>query len=319
MPVDKAGNRAEIISSSNSTVARSNWGRAFVPYFAAASRDVRKRLLYILESNGISLEKLTEETVELMDDALFESMYGMLLRFYSIVSPRQYYWYTQKVVDRATRSKHLFTCLKEKIYLNMAVDNPINDVDTVIRLEAEFPQTYDTVTYRGVDGNYHETVDPIRIDPNYMMLLEKIADDGSSANIGKLQHHGLLASQTKTEKYSQNYRPNHTRNFGEAEMRLTVFYAKTLEAAAEIHDRNNNPDTMNRIAHVLLRHPTPTNIDRIVDRKIIPYNGTRPLQFLQHFMNCQGAEVAYISESEAFKLSLEEDFRKGMKGLFNAG
>lgn len=63
---------------------------------------------------------------------------------------------------------------KDKIYLNMPVDNPINDIDAVLHLEQHFPQTYGPVTYKGVDGNYHTTVDPVRIAPMYFMLLEKM-------------------------------------------------------------------------------------------------------------------------------------------------
>lgn len=81
-------------------------------------------------------------------------------------------------------------------------------------------------------------------------------------------------------------------------MRLTVFYARTVEAAAEIHDRNRlHPDTMHHMAYTLLRHPTPTNIDKIVDRKKIPFEVQASLQYLQHFMQCQGAEIAYMPET----------------------
>ena len=304
MPVDAAGNRAEIIASSNSTVARSNWGRPLIPYFAGAARDVRKRLL---STPGLP-SKINVESLMLADDNVFNYLYNTLLEFYAIVSPKQYYWFCHKVTNKEKRAEHLAKCLIDKIYPFMPVDNPINDIDAVLQLEERFPQTYGPVTYRGIGGVYVTTVDAIRIVPMYFMLLEKIADDGSSANMGKLQHHGLLASQTKTEKYAQNYRPNHTRNFGEAEMRLTVFYARSVIAAAEIHDRNNNPDTMHSMAYTLLRHPTPTNIDCIVDRKKIPLGGTRPLQYLQHFMQANGARISYMSEREAFELGLKERF-----------
>ena len=303
MPVDKAGNRAEIICSSNSTVARSNWGRTFTPYFAASARDVRKKLLSMFGN-----QKVTEEAVELLDDKQFNDMYNLLLFFYAIVSPRQYYYYTQVVVKREDRNVHMYKCLKDKVQVMMMIDNPIDDVDAVLHLEKHFPQVYDTVVYRGVGGNYVETTDRVRIAPMYFMLLEKIADDGSSANIGKLQIHGLLASQTKAEKYAQNYRTNHTRNTGEAEARLIAFYAKTVEAIAELHDRNNNPETMRHMGRKILRHDTPTNIDEVVDRNVIELDGTRPLQFLQHFMFTQGARISYITEEEAFKLGQREIF-----------
>lgn len=304
MPVDQDGNRAEIICSSNSTVARSNWGRSFVPYFAGSARDLRKRLL----SHPALPKSITVESLTLMDDNAFTEIYNTLLFFYAIVSPKMHYWYKMRVTEREKRAEHLEKCLNEAIYLYMPVDNPINDVDAVLHLEENFPQTYGPVTYRGIGGNYVITEDKVRIVPMYFMLLEKIADDGSSANIGKLQHHGLLASHTKEEKYSQNYRPNHTRNFGEAEMRLTTFYARTVEASADIHDRSNNPLTMHHIAKQLLRRDKPTNIDSIVDRKVIEYGGSRPLQFLQHFMFTNGAKISYITEKQAYAIGEKEKF-----------
>lgn len=304
MPVNQEGVRAQIIMSSNSTIARSNWGRGFSPYFAGAARDLRKEL-----ANTLKLPlQATEEQVELVDDSLFNQAYNRLLGFYAIVSPWQFWWYTQKVVDPSARRLHMHACLEKTVRIFMPVDNAINDVDAVLHLEKEYPQSYSPVTYRGEGGVVVTTIAPVRIAPSYIMVLEKIADDGSSTSIGQLQHHGLLASQTKSEKYSLPYRPSPTRNTGEAEARLLVFYAKDLECVADILDRSNNPLTMRAIAKRLLRDKTPTNIPNIIDRNVIHYGGTRPLQFFQHFMATQGAIVDYMPEKEAFNLGMLEPF-----------
>ena len=100
----------------------------------------------------------------------------------------------------------------------------------------------------------------------------------------------------------------HTRNTGEAEARLITFYAKDVEAMADMHDRNNNPETMFHIGHQLLKHPTPTNIPDIVDRNEHKYGGTRPLQFLQHFAMTQGFRISYMPEDQAFELGMKEKF-----------
>lgn len=305
MPVDEDGNRADIICSSNSTVARSNWGRSFIPYFAAAARDLRKRLLKL---EGVP-KVITEESISLMDENVFNDIYNKLLFFYSILSPKMFYWYNQVVVSKEERVKHVTKCLSKFIYLFMPVDNPINDIDAVIHLEKHFPQTYGKLRYRGVGGYFVTTEDKVRITPMYFMVLEKIADDGSSANIGKRQHHGLLASQTKEEKYAQNYRPNHTRNFGEAEMRLTMFYARSIKAAAEIHDRSNNPLTMHYIAKEFLTNEKPTNIRRLVPRDVIEYGGV-PIQFLQHFMRTSGASIEHMNERDAMEIGYKESFNE---------
>ena len=89
---------------------------------------------------------------------------------------------------------------------------------------------------------------------------------------------------------------------------MVTFYANSIEAIAELHDRSNNPETMKAMSSRLLRDPTPTNIDEIIDRTVNPYGGTRPLQFFQHFAMTQGFEIFYITEEEAFKLGLSENF-----------
>lgn len=304
MPVNEAGVRAEMIMSSNSTIARSNWGRSFLPYFASAARDLSRELRVTMQLPP----QPTEEQVELVDQELFNKAYNRLLGFYAITSPWQFYWYTQKVVSNAARRIHMHACVENTVRLFMPVDNAINDVDAVLHLEREYPQSYTRVTYRGEGAEYVTTENPVRIAKSIIMVLEKIADDGSSTSIGQLQHHGLLASQTKSEKYSLPYRPSPTRNTGEAEARLLVFYAKDVECIADILDRSNNPLTMRAIARRILRDPTPTNIDSIIDRNVIRYGGTRPLQFFQHFMATQGAMVEYMSEAEAFDLGMKEPF-----------
>lgn len=304
MPVDEAGNRAEMVVSSNSTIQRSNWGRSFKPYFSAAARDLTKRLRVLL---GVT-EKVTEEQIELIDPVLFDQAYTQLLGYYAIVSPQSFWYYCHHLKDISKRQKHLTACLRKTIRNFMPVDNAINDVDAVLHLEKHYPQTYGPVTYKTISGRFEKTVSPVRIAPMYMMLLEKIADDGSSTSLGKLQHHGILASQTKSEKYSLPYRSNSTRTTGEAEAKLYLFYSRSIRAIAEIMDRSNNPQTMRHIGKQLLSHPTPTNIDSIVDRNHIPYGNTRPIQYVQHFMATQGAWIDYIPEEEAFQMGMTEPF-----------
>ena len=302
MPLDADGKRAEVIVSTNATIGRSNWGREFVPYFATSAKELQKKFIRKLGGKPPSLEYLTS----IMKKEEFDDYYNELLFFYQIVSPRQYWYYKNIVVTKEDRALHLHSCLTDEIRPFMPIDNPINDIDAILHLEKHFPQAYGPVTYRGIGGEMVTTKMPVRLMYLYIMLLEKIADSGSAANIGKLQHHCLLASHTRAEKFGQNYRHNHTRNFGEAEMRLLIYYALSVEVAADLHDRCNNPETMIWLVSTLLRHPTPTNIDSIVDRTVIEYDGSRPFQYFQHFNMTQGFEVAYMNEKEAFRLG-EED------------
>ena len=306
MPTNEAGDVADIIMASKSTIDRSNWGRNLYPYFANAARTVTKELR---RKTGLT-EKAIEEQVELLDDAVFRDAFSYLLGFYAIVSPFSFWNYAHNIKDPVVLRQHLHACVTEGVKCLMPIDNPINELDAILQLDKLYPQPYTPVRYKGEGCDFATTTGPVRIAPLYMMSLEKIADDGSTTNIGKLQIHGLLASQTRSEKYSQPYRSNPTRNCGEAEGRLYLFYARTPRAVAEMIDRSNSPATMRSIAKTLLTHETPTNIVNLVDREVHRYGGARPLQFLQHFMATQGVVIEYMSEKEAFDL--------GMKEIFNA-
>lgn len=65
---------------------------------------------------------------------------------------------------------------------------------------------------------------------------------------------------------------------------------------------------MRAIAARLLRDPTPSNIQSVIDRSVIKYGNTRPLQFFKHFMATQGMQIEYMSEADAFALGKKEPF-----------
>ena len=302
MPRDASGRYADIVVASNATIDRSNWGRNYGPYFAAAARDLTEwiRAKLNLGKNAV------EEQIMMIDDNLFNEVYERLLQFYAILSPHSYRKYRHDVTNNELRRKHVLQCVNDKVTVFMPIDNPINDIDAVLHLEKHFPQTFGKITDREEGAEHTLSVNNVRIHPVYFMLLDKIADQGSATSVGKLQHHGLLASQTRSEKHTLPYRPGPTRTIGEMEGQLFLLYAQTARAVAEMHDLSNNPASMRMACAKYLRDETPSNIDRLIDRAQIEYNNGRPLQFLQHFMSTQGAWIDYMPESETFALGMRE-------------
>ena len=302
MPRDASGRYAEVVVASNATIDRSNWGRNYGPYFAASARDLTEWI-----RSRLNLGKnATEEQIMMVDDSVFNEVYERLLKFYAILSPHSYRHYQHVVKDNTSRRLHVLSCVNDKVTVFMPIDNPINDIDAVLHLEEHFPQTFGKVTDREEGADITVSENNVRIHPVYFMLLDKIADQGSATSMGKLQHHGLLASQTRSEKHTLPYRPGPTRTVGEMEAQLLLLYAQTPRAVAEIHDMSNNPTSTRKVCSIYLRHKTPSNVDRLIDRKIIPYGGGRPLQFLQQFMSTQGAWIDYMTEKEAFDLGMRE-------------
>ena len=304
MPRDASGRYAEIVVASNATIDRSNWGRNFGPYFAASARDMTEWIRAQLNMT----KNASEEQMMMLEDAVFNPVYERLLKYYQIVSPHSYRHYKHVVKDMTLRRKHVLQCVNDKVTVFMPIDNPIDNIDAVLHLEKHFPQTFGKVIDREEGAEPTVSENDVRIHPVYYMVLDKIADQGSATSVGKLQHHGLLASQTRSEKHTLPYRPGPTRTMGEMEGQIFLLYAKTPHAVAEMHDLSNNPLTMRTACNVFLRHDTPTNIPKLINRDEIPYGGGRPLQFLQHFLSTQGAWIEYMPEKEAFELGMREVF-----------
>ena len=124
------------------------------------------------------------------------------------------------------------------------------------------------------------------------MLLEKIADDGSAIGSGKFQHHGVPAQPSKTDKYALPWRAKPVKFAGETEFRLIVSYSGVY-LAAEIIDMNNSFRTHEVVVDTLLTAKNPSRIKRLIDRRQIPYGGSKPLQSFNHVLQCAGIKMKY--------------------------
>ncbi|MBB5409357.1 DNA-directed RNA polymerase beta subunit [Paraburkholderia sp. HC6.4b] len=301
MPVDADGNRAEIVFAPNSIVSRENPGRAYELFINAYSRDVVNQIcrwfgLKPHEQN--TLARIRE--IENAGPALFRQAVDWLIGYYEIVVPDMAKWFTPGS-DQSTNSRyqrpmaeHLASIIAAGILtLHYPPDNPRHTADIVRLLEKKgYWSTYGPVTYTGNSGREVRTKVPVRIGSMYIILLEKIADDGTAVSSGKTQHFGVLSPVTNVDKYALPYRPQSIRAFGEAEMRLIAAYCGP-RAVAEIVDRNNSRETHQAILDSILCAENPADIASAVDRPVVPYGNNRPLQLVRHLLACMGVEFVY--------------------------
>ena len=298
MPVDEAGNRADIVMDGFSTVNRMNMGRLYEIYTKAASRDVAKYLrekLNITQNDHHAQVKVEE--IFYSNRELFDRCYAYLMGYYSIVSPRMYKWLSTETNDEE-KIEHLAGVARTHVYLYIPLENEVEQTEVIRQLETHYRPTYGPVTYIGNSGNRITTVDPIRIGSMYIMELEKTAEnDLSAVSSGKLQHFGVLAQLTKSDKYSQPTRNQPVKGIGEAEERIICSYAGEY-AIAEMMDRNNTPATHKEIVWNILDAPQPTNIESIVDRKKIPFGGSKPLNLVDHALLCAGVQFVFHGDNQ---------------------
>lgn len=290
MPIDAAGNRAEIVMDSASVISRMNLGRLYEHYVNSVIRDVANTVRNILGVKAkISASRLNQISPDIIQHA-----YMHLLHLYQIVSDRQYQFFAHEVTEEE-KYEHLASVVNDGIYLYYPTDNDRSTPEVIKNLEKAFKPTYGPVTYTGDSRVQSTTANNVRIAPLYVMLLDKIADDWSSVHSGKLQHFGVLSPTTKSEKFSNPHRNSPVRTIGETEGRIFAGYCGR-EAIAEMMDRSNNPATQRNVAWNILNSEKPTDIAHVVDRNFIRLGGARPLQLVRHIFNTAGYNVVYESE-----------------------
>lgn len=303
MPVDKDGNRAILVKDADATVNRSNPGRFFYTYFNGASRDVCKRVSNMLTDSGYDVHRLGNvETLLRMhneETGVVDRIWSELLApFYATVSEHMCRWVKTWNVDHV---KHVASIVEERIRglerpLELDIVRPPEDEywvpEVIDELRRNFPQTHGPVSFVSPTGRRIETIDRVLIAKQYIIELEKTAEDWAAADSGKVQIYGVLSKLTARDKYANPTRWQTTRITGEAEIRALLANVGYY-ATADLFDRSNNPDVHVEICTNLITSPNPTAIRNIVDRNKFPLGNNRPVQFVNHVAETNGFKFAY--------------------------
>jgi hypothetical protein len=291
MPVDSDGNVADMIVDPRSISARTNPGRSYEHYVNAASRDVSKNIRKFLNLDQHTPQVHSKvQDIENHNPDLFNKTWNYLLGYYEIVSPKMYRGFLNGY--SGTRAHHLAEIVRDGVYLYLPTNNERESVEMVVMLEQSYRPLYGPVTYVGYSGKPVTTRSYVRVASQYILLLEKTADDGMAISSGRRQHFGVLAPISNADKYSQGFREQPVRALGEAEIRIMYSYAGD-ECTVELLDRNNNPDTHDNMLMNILRADKPTDILNVVDRNVVPLGGSKPLNMVKHIMQCGGIEFVY--------------------------
>lgn len=289
MPVDSAGNRADLIMDPNARFARQNLGGLYELYLNASKRDLFVEVKNLL---GIKPQPGPINPDYLKNHPNFEAVKAKLLRWYQIAIPHVYQWFIDGTYSKPFEN-HLKEIIEEDVIrIHYPPDNQAYGPDMIATLETEFPSVYGPVSYVGNSGLRRTTKNPVRIGSMYIIILEKTGDDWTAVSSGKFQNFGVLAPITSRDKYTSPTRNQAIRAFGDAEVRILLSTIGPL-ATAEILDRNNNIPTHRSIVRSVLMADKPTNIKKAVDRDEIPLGNARPLQLVKHLALCGGWKFMY--------------------------
>lgn len=255
MPMDADGNVADIIMDGGSIVNRLNPSRTFEIDINASFARTRKTIIESIK-NDPSPEN-------------HRRMFDWLLAAYEIVSPRM-----AEVVRTLDPIKHIKEVIKDEIYLWIPTDNPRQPDLMVRELLSKYPKCHGKLIMTMDDGRKVLSKNEGTIGKQYIIVLEKTGEEYSAVSVPILQHQGIPGKLTKADKQASPGRPQATRITGETEGRLMVSYTN-YNALAILLDIANSPTTLREVCRTILTHPTPTKVERIVDRSKFPRGNNR--------------------------------------------
>lgn len=293
MPRDAAGNRADMIMGSDSSIDRMNPGRNYEQFNNAAARDfvcdLKKRYgIPTKEANRIFAA--SEETVT----SIFAELYG----FYSILSSYMRDYMTEYTLDQ--KREHIYCVFSEGIpgvredglVLYMPQENDVEIVDAMLTIFDNYPVVYGPVTYKGFSGEVTTTKEPVMIGSLYIIMLEKTGDDWSACDSGLRQQFGVISLLSPNMRRALPWRNQAVRVIGEAESRTYVSYGGA-EITTDILDRSGNLDSHMTICANILSSEQPTNIYKVIDRRIHMLGNNRALQIVKHLAYVGGWKMRF--------------------------
>lgn len=279
MPVDKNGNRADIITDSMATISRMNLGRAYEAYLGAVSRDCRQHLIKVFSNK----KQITEE------DIIY--FYNYIKGLYTLINNDMV-----EFIDSLNKDElinHLREILTDNLYIYYPPDNEYNITDVISNIENSiYKPINDKVKYIDEFNRLVETKDNVRIGNLYIMFLEKIASTYNAVSSSKVNNFGfpIKGSNSDKVKYLHNLTP--TKIFGETEIRiLTSFMGK--EAIGDLIDITLNPVSHKFIIKNILENDKAFDVNFDVDRNMVEYGQTKSLAILTHMFNAAGFNFEY--------------------------
>jgi len=293
MPVDKYGNRADVVSDPTSIPSRMNISVHYEQYFNASSKRVKHLVtekLYGIDNSmdaGAIVEILTpEETLD-----VFSIPLGMT----GIINNQQHAAYSDLVKSNNIYAiKEILTeIVNKEFYIYYTVNDDRKPYQIVEDLKlSPYGADIDHIMIPK-NGGMVPSKDKMMIAPLYMIMLFKTGDEFLSVSSAKTNHYNFPISVSKANRHRQPWRNSPTKVVSETENRLFAGYTKTRAGMAEVKDRANSISTHKLVYENILNADKPTNIDKIVDRAKTPYGTDQAIELVNSILNCSGIEVVY--------------------------
>ena len=283
MPVDKYGNRADVISDAASTISRMNLARAYEAYMGATSRDNKMRLtMKLKELYGEDfLHTIPPEGLAYARDylrGLYVLINSEMATFIDSLTPEEMH-------------NHLKEVVTDNLYIYYPTDNERNVVDVIADIDNSiYKPLNDKVVYQDALGRKVETVDNFMMGVLYFMFLEKIGNTYSAVSSSKVNNFGFPVKGTNLDKVKYPHSLTPGKILAETENRIIASFT-SMKAAADLMDLALNPNTHKTLYRKALESNVPFTNQFQISREDIPYGETKSLQIWRHIFAAAGIVI----------------------------
>jgi len=281
MPVDANGVVADI--GMEPSISRMNLGRYYEPYINSASDKVHRTICQVL---GVKPFKPT--TLSMSPQVM--QCWNLYTEYLQVINPEA----NLVCNDPNVICETLEHIVLKNIFTWIPINHPrrLRDVVKIIMDDQRFRPNIGPITMKLPTGKVITTKSKILIGDLYIFLLQQTGSDWSATSSGKTQIHGLLASTSRSTKYTTPFKDQGTRIFGESEMRIIAAYCGG-NVAAHLHNINNNP-TLHRVnCDNILNASKPTKIKDVCHGTDLSVSGNAPVNLSRHLLECYGLELYY--------------------------
>jgi len=301
MPRDKDGLRADVICDDISTIKRMNYSRLYEQYIGRVCLHIKFQLRDYInmdrhEVHGPhAVAKHLKKNMDL-DNAkkFYDYAKTMLINFYSLILEKISNHFLGLSNDEWIEHINYVTANGPYLYITPNHDKSAKQI--VKDLVASYNVRKDVVTMMSPDGEWITTEEPILIGPLYMLLLEKTGDSWSATSSARYQHFGIIAT-SKADKYAYPYKNSAVRSIGETESRVYASYTSPL-AIAEMINRSNSSVAHRAVVDSIMKADNPSSIECAIDRNVVSFGGSKPLQYVKHLLYASGLQLLYQDMGE---------------------
>lgn len=251
MPVDEDGNVADLIYYKKAQIARTDTGGSMEGHTAACIRDVSKKIKKLFNHKHVSV--WNEQT---------EEAWNYLVSFYESCSPLTHEWSINPTITIEDKLNHINVVIDDIARIVFTIDNPLNNLGLIDRLDEVIKPTYGALWVTDVLGRKVKLKSKGFMEIQQIIVLEKTELNPMSVNAAIRQIHGFPAGSNRQTRYSNPAKVQALRNASETEIR---FWANVWgsDVIARYIAFAYDPDAIKDVITAIMNSPIPLRIGNV--------------------------------------------------------